>query len=485
MNQLIIHIHERTVRALVYQDGAPGFARSYEYVSSEMAADDEAVKSPTALQLPEILKAIRLECGCSVNETHLILPPEDFLTSHHTTPKIPRGDAEKIISRKISAETKEEFPSFSIMPASSDQKSQTWTALYVPGATLNRYHKTFASAKLKLKSVTTATNAMMDAFKTVREAIFNAHAIFEIVGGYVEAYYITSEGMLLNERLAYIPTANTSEIVEVDPDKSLKQLLFKIINTIFRINSHYQAENSQTPVQLAWVCGDVSGLDEIATALKEAMSIEVAIAPPISNGMDNESAFVPLAGYVAAFQAGSAVTYSVVPFLRRFPVRKTYGVILYAVVSALAFLAFFLTEKEYRALKKQVSNYSLQNSKTSSKAKSPQLKNLEQLKKLTANQMVFYPLFRELANELPDGVFLENIDYKFKDDKGVVVITALAPLESKLFKTDFPSRIMALFDRSAVLQNHREPVISTVSKDNKNFLKLTFTSEVKAVDTTK
>lgn len=487
MTSLIIDIRESVVRAIIMQDGVPAYVRSFVHAGF---AVDEAEPGQTrragALELPEILKIIRTEFGSSIEATHLILPPEEVLISQHTTPKIPKIDAEKIISRKISVETKEDFPPFTIIPGASDQKSQTWNALHVPATTIKRFKKLFSANRLKLKSVTTPANAMLDAFKSVREAIFNSHAIFEIIGGYVEAYYISADGLLHIERIKYDKTVNSEGKDEPDQAKRLKQLLFKIINTIFRINSNYTSENPQIPVQLAWLCGDVTGLDELATALKEAMSVEVAIAPAIPAGIDSESSYVPLTGFAAALQSGTATTYSTAPVMRRFPARKAYGVAIYTITALLSIAAYYLTEKEYRNLKKQVAIPATANGQNSgSKASPAQLKNLDTLKKLSSRQFAFYPLFRSLANDLPDSVMIESIEYRYKDDKGVIVITTVSPLKSKTGTTDIPGKLMSVINHSAFLHHTQEPVISTVLKDKDQFLKITITSEVTTVVTTK
>ncbi|MDD2364858.1 MAG: hypothetical protein PHN84_01700 [Desulfuromonadaceae bacterium] len=485
MTSLIIDIRETIVRAIVSQDGVPGYHRTFEHAGSAKASS-ENTEAVTGLPLQEILKTIRKECGSSIDAAYLILPQDDVVISYHTTPKLSKIDAEKIIDRKIKTESNEEFPSFSIVQTTSDQKAQNWMAQYVPAATLKRYRKLFRANKLKLKSITSPINAILDSFKIVREAIFNAHAIYEIIDGYVEAYYISADGILYFERHPYTKEGRSDENLEADGEKALKQLLFKIINTIFRINSNYMAENPQIPLQLAWICGDVGELNEIATALKEAMSVEVAIAPAMPSGMENESAYVPLGGFAASLHNGTAVTYSTADFFRRFPLRKTYGISIFVLTGLLALLAFFLTEREYQTLRKQIDSTQKNGERDSSSRSNPShLKNMEVLKKLTSKQFVFYPIFRELANDLPKGVFLESVEYKFKDDIGNITITALIPLGERVTTTNIPGQLMSVFDASPYLNNHLEPSISTVFKDKEPFLKIVFNCEVKSIDTTK
>jgi len=514
MNTLIIDIGETCLRAVLSNEGQLEYCRTFDFISKvhspgEAAgqgqlsgihanADDNSYRiyydaddkrNPWDLALKEIVKRIRLDLNRKIDATHLILPVADVVITPHQLPRMPRQDAEKVIGRKIKAETKEEFPPFSIIPASSDQKTQTWFSLYVPSSTLQEYRKAFAVSRLRLSSITTPVNAMIDAFHGVREAIFNSYAVFEIQRGVIEAYYITADGLLLFQTFPYSYTENVIEGSSEENEKTNKFRLFKIIDTIFRINSSYQASYPQIPVQMAWVCGMEKGLDNIATALKEAMGLEVCIAPAMPTGLQDENGYVPLAGFASALHNGSATNYSAADFLKRFPLRKTSGMIIFAVTGLAALFVLGQTELAYRKLDKQVKQLQQSNNSSLNRAKATASaaysKNLDSLRKLTAGQFVFYNLFRELANDLPEGVFLEDLEFHLKDDKGILDITAVARLNDKIGESMLLSKLMAMLDKSTILKNHREPSISVVSKEKDRYLRITVTSEVNPLDKSK
>lgn len=514
MKTLIIDIRENSLRALFCNDGLFEYCRTFTFEPAGHTQVDGAVngqqlvngpasdnpylmyydadqkRNPWDQALKEIVKRIRSEINNSIDETHLIIPSEDVVMATHQLPKMPKLDAEKLISRKIKSESKEEFPPFAIIPAAADHKTQTWHSLYVPTPVLQDYRKTFAANRLRLSSITTPVNAIIDAFRGVNEAIFNSYAVFEIQHGFVEAYYITNDGLLFFQRLPYKVDLNSQEGHQEEIEKSQKFKLFKIIDTIFRINSQYQANYPKIPVQMAWVCGLEHGLNGIATALNEAMGIEVGIAPVMPGNLADESGYVPLTGFATALHNGIAVSYSTADFFKRFPLRKTSGLAIYAVTSLAALLAFSITEREYRNLNNQVKQLQQQQQiQKLSSSKNPvsaaYSKNLETLRKLTAHQFIFYNLFRELANDLPDGVFLENLEFHLKDETALVDITASARLNSKIGENMLLSRLMAMFDRSPVLKNHQEPSITVVDRDKERYLKITVTSEVNPLDKTK
>lgn len=514
MKALIIDIRDTCLRAVLSSDGVLEYCRTFDFESLAPPTETgaEPGKEPTLKQVPaadnycltsfdpekkshwifalkQIIKQIRAEISGSIDSTHLIIPADEVTIATRQLPRMSRPDAQTLIGRKICAETKEEFPPFAIIPGGSDQKTQTWCSLYIPTATLREYHKAFSACRMPLKSITTPVNAMIDAFRGVREAIFNSYAIFEIQRGFIEAFYISADGILHFERLPYASSAAIRENSAEEEEKAQKQKIFKIINTIFIVNSHYQSAHPATPVQMAWVCGFESGLDNIATALKEAMGIEVGIAPAVPTGLPDESGYVPLAGFAAALQSNSATTYSAADFFRRFPLRRTSGTIIYAVTACAALLAITFTEREYRKTLKQVQQLQQPLDPKPGMSKTPAsaayTKNLDVLKKLTSRQFVFYNMFRELATDLPDGVYLENLEFHLKDDKGLIDITALARLDDKIAENMLLTRLMAMFDRSPTLKNHREPAITVFARDNARFIKITVTSEVNPLDTTK
>lgn len=507
MNSLIIDIRETGLRAIFRNDaGKLEYSRSFEFKAltdlqtkkgenQPISINDVVSNNPYLLEfhnlwnlnLKDALKTIRSEIRTSIDATHLILPPYEVITATHQLPRMSRQDAEKLIGRKIIAESREEFPPFSIVAGASDQKTQIWNSLYIPSSTLKLYRKAFASSRLRLASITTPVNAMLNAFQGVRESIFNAHAVFEIQLGFVEAYYISSEGILYFERRPLGTPSPASEGKVEEIDRISKFRLFKIINTIFSINSNYQNANPQVPVQMAWLCGLESGLGDIATALKETMGVETGIAPATPTGLPDESGYVPLSGFSTALLNGTSTSYEEAPFFKRIPFRKTSFGIIYSLSIIAALLVFTFTEREYRKLQTQVRqsqlNVNPNQNLTRSSATAAYTKNLATLKNLTSRQFIFYNLFRELANGLPEDVYLENLEFHLKDDKGLLDITALTDLGDKSGSGKPLRKFIEMLDRSPILTDHLEPAISVVVKDKKRYLKITITSEVSPLDT--
>ena len=514
MNTLIIEIHDSCLRALLSHDGVPAYCRAFDFAPfappsgtdaepGDASANKHAPKADAQLliynsaeeknswrrALTPIITQIRSDIKGSIDATHLIIPSDEVTIATHHLPKMSRADAKILIGNIIRKESKEDFPPYSIIPGATDQKTQTWYSLFIPTSTLQNYRKAFSACGLRLGSITTSVNAMINAFQSVREAIFNTYAIFEIQHGFVDAFYISSDGILHIERLPYAASATLPGEGNVTVEKAQKNRLFKILNTIFSINSNYQNTNPRTPVQMVWICGLEGGLEEIAATIKEAMGVEVAIAPAIPGGLPGESGFVPLAGLASALLQGTATAYSAADFFQRFPLRKTSGSIIYVATAVAALLMLGYNEREYRNLRSQVQHaqvaVSPRQDLVRATAAAADAKRLETLKNLTSGQIVFYNLFRQLANDLPDGVFLESLEFHLKDGKGLLGISAMAQQSDKIGENMLLSRLMQMLDRSPALKNHTEPAITVVTKANERYLKISVTSEVTPLDTSK
>lgn len=515
MNRLIIDISENNLRAVLSCDGLLEYCRIFDFAPKSDSSEPGSAKkqqagiygskaednpyliyydlhekrNPWEQALKDVIRKIRADIKSSIDETHLIIPSGEVVIDTHQLPKMSKQDAEKVIGRKISAEFKEGFPPFSIIPSGSDQKTQTWYSLYIPSAVLLDYRKVFSACRLRLSSISTQINAVLDAFRSIRESIFNSHAIFEVRRGFIEAYYISADGMLHFQRLPYNTEEHTHGENAEEQEKAQKLRLFRIIDSIFRINSQYQSLHPQIPIQMAWICGTESGLDAIAAALREAMGLEVNIAPPAPTGIPEESGYVPLFGFADSLHNGTAISYTVADFLKRFPLRKTSALILNVLLTVAAVITVIVTEREYKSLDRRVKQLQLTRNTLSLTGKDSatvsQAGNVALLKKLTERQIVFYDLFRELANDLPDDLAVESLEFSIKDGKGMLDVSTVTHLDKNPGESAPLSRLMAMLDRSKTMKNHREPAISTISRDNRRYIKINFTSEVIPLDKTR
>lgn len=492
MADLFLDIRDRYIRAIAAENGVVRFQKAYPLEATESngrnGQDEQPARNAGLLEgeLAAVLSRIRTEAGVSLDQTHLVLPSADVRFSTHVLPRMPQQDACKLLSRKITAEADDENPQISLVPMAVEKNNQTWLAEYVTPETLKAYKKEFSASRLKLKTVTTALDATLHAVAAIRESIFNAHAVFEINTHSIVAYYISSSCLLHHETLELaelIDFANGS-----DTERNLKRRMFTILDLLYRINSQYLSANPMTPLQKVWICGTDTSIPELVIALQDAMDVETSmLAAGQTDDQVSESTFFVLNGLQKAYQDGAVVNFMNPDLLRRFPLRKRSGMLVYLATTLLAAWFVISTEHHHSRLKQQAANEkrtlaALKSSQTTSAAFA---KNLELLRKLSGEQVIFYPILRELAMNLPDGVFLDSLNYSSRDSLDTLEISATFLQTSDLGTQKTISRLMETMNRSPHLKNHREPSISSSTRDSKKSMTVKFTCEVTPRDSAK
>lgn len=485
MADLFLDIRDRHIRAIVSDSGEARFQRAYALKSPEHAQHtrNQQTDELPALQegeLADIITTIRSDAGVSLEQVHLILPTADVQLETHRLPRMPQQDALTLLMRKTAEKSGDETPQISLTPMAVEQNSQEWLVEYVPTDVLRAYKKEFAAARLKLRTVTTSLDSTLHAIAHIRESIFNAHAIYEINATSIDAYYVSSSTLLLHETL---PISYDEELnIGQDSERAKKRHIFAIIDLLYRVNSQYLTAHPMTPLQKIWLCGTDTTISELSTALQDAMDVETGL---LSN--DDDGSFVALKGFLKAWQGGLVVNFMHPDMLRRFPLRKKSGMLIYMATATLA--AFFVVTAEYRhsRLEKQAigQKKAFAAQKASQTETTSFAKNLDLLKKLSGSQVMFYPVFRDLAMNLPDGVYLDSFSYSNKDGRDTIEISATFLQSSDLGAQKTLTKLMEAMNRSPYLNHYREPSIISTTKELKKAMTVKFSCEVNPLDTAK
>ncbi len=487
MADLFLDIRDRHIRALVSDSGHLHFQRTYDLQAlkpnhqarSEHTPDGHAADLLEG-ELANVIATIRTDAAITIDQAHLILPSADVLYETHRLPRMPQEDALKLLTRKNLEKTGDESALISLTPMAIDQNSQEWLTEYIPTETLRTYKKELSSSKVKLKTVTTALDSTLHAITRIRESIFNAHAIFEINFSTIEVYYVSATTLLLHETLRISDEEEPHK--DHETERSLKKRQFAILDRLYHVNAQFISAHSMTPLQKVWLCGTDKSIAELSSVLQDAMDVETSL---LNDG--NDSSFIALNGFYEAYQAGRVVNLMHTVLLSHFQLRKSSGLLIYIATALLA--VFFIITAEYRhnRLKKQVivEKKELSTLKASQTASTSFVKNLDLLRKLSGSQVIFYPIFRELAVSLPDGVYLDSFSYVNKDSRDTIEVSTTFNQPGDLGTEKTLTKLMKIMDQSPYLHQHREPsVISGIKKTQKT-MTVKFTCEVDPLDTAK
>lgn len=492
MADLFIDIRDRYIRAIATESGVVRFQKAYPLEAVETKGHNGQDEQTTGYdrllegELADILARIRVDAGISLDQAHLVLPSADVQFSTHVLPRMPQPDALKLLSRKTAAKPDDDNPQINLAPMAVEQNNQTWLAEYVTTDTLKAYKKEFSAARLKLKTVTTALDATLHAVGPIRDSIFNAHAVFEINTHSISAYYISSSCLLYHDTLELNETVDYKD--GLDAERNLKRRMFTILDLLYRINSQYLSANPMTPLQKVWLCGTDTSIPELVSALQDAMDVETSmLAASQTDDQVSENPFIVLRGVQKAYQNGVLVNFMNPELLRRFPLRKKSGMLVYIATALLATFFVITTEYHHSRLKKQTADEkkALAALKASQAASVSFAKNLDLLRKLSGDQVMFYPIFRELASNLPDGVFLDSFNFSSKDNLDTIEISASFPQTSDLGTQKTITRLMEAMNQSPYLKHYRNPSVVSSSRDQKKSMTVKFTCEVRPLDSTK
>lgn len=485
MADLFLDIRDRHIRAIVSDNEEIRFQRAYFLKAPDrnpQLRGGQSAEHPALFEgeLADIIANIRTDAGITLDHAHIILPSADVQRDIHRLPRMSQEDAFKLLTRKTAEKTGDETPQFSLTPMTIEQNSQEWLVEYVPTETLRAYKKELLTARLKLKTVTTALDSTLHAITHIRESIFNADAIFEINDTCIEAYYVSASSLLLHETL---PIGDEEFFKNnQDVERTKKRRMFTLLDLLYHVNAQYLASHAMTPLQKVWLCGTDATIAELSTALKEAMDIETELL-----SSDGDGAFVALKGFWKAYKEGLVLNFMHPDLLRRFPLRKKTGLLVYILTALLSLLIVTTTEYRHKQLKIEADTErkkltALKLSQTTSAAF---VKNLDLLKKLSGSQVMFYPIFKELAMNLPEKVYLDTFSYSSKDNRDVIDISASFDQTSDLGTQKTLTKLMEAMSRSPYLSHYREPsVISTTTALTKS-MTVKFACEVNPLDTAK
>jgi hypothetical protein len=327
--------------------------------------------------------------------------------------------------------------------------------------------------------VTTSLDSTLHAISHIRESIFNAHAVFEINDTSIDAYYVSSSSLLLYETL---PINDDEDIKNhLDTERAQKRRMFTILDRLYRINTQYMTAHPMTPLQKVWLCGTDTAITDLSKALQEAMDVEVDLLSP------DEDAYVALKGFWKAYQGGLVFNFMHSDLLNRFPLRKKTGLLIYIVTVLLVVFFVVTTEFRHSKLKKQAfeEKKALTALKLSQTKSGSFTKDLDLLRKLSGNQLMLYPILRELSSNLPDGIYLDSFSYSGKDNHDTIDISATFIQSSDLGTKKTLTSLMEIMNHSPYLKHYREPSVISNTKELKKTMTVKFTCEVTPLESAK
>jgi hypothetical protein len=413
------------------------------------------------------LKSISAETGTRIDTVHLVLPYEEVRVQTFKFQKMEFQDAVKVARRKIISETGDKEPVFFLTPLGTEGKLQTYLAEILQTGSVGRYLKIFSEHKIRLKTLTTSFQAGLKVFGSMPEPGAETTAVFDIDVDTIEATVYHRSQPVYYTRQPFGPFDGEADQSALSQDRVDKMKLYRIIDSIYKINLMYTEARPDNPIGKLWLCGSRGGTEGIREALVETMNINVAQLTPFRETGKETYPYTALAGILAGVEDKT---------LANFISRESQwlsgrsGRIILAVSGILYafFLVFWIyaVESRHAKMKQELEGVAaeLKAFELGNKSSLEELKQMEGLQRLEKGQKVLYGLFGYLANTIPEGVYLERISFRQQGDRNMMelefVIRADAGIETK----SVLSRIDEIISLQPLLKRSGEPAVSSGTK---------------------
>ena len=438
-----------------------------------------------------ILSEISSDIGMKLDKIHCILPSEDTAVAVYSLPVMSRSDAEKVIQRKLVKDTNVPLPIYNILSMGALGDKQAYIVETIKRETIERYQTFFRERKIEVKTFTTALHANLKAAGKANIDPSLTTAILDIGHDIIEMTVLSHDRVLSYGKAAVHSLDIEKELQSgKTTDRIEKMRVYRVVEAVFNAQSDYKKSYPDDPVQAFLVCGTGGGLTGIHEALTESLNVSSAALDTFKTTVTDGFQFTALHGLALSVLDGTAVNYLPRESAVKLPLASLnknalittlsiYAIIIVALVS--------IVELRYRTAKRSLD----------AKTPSGQVGNLgplgtdpyvvhgAYLKGLLAKQVGWNGIFGYLADNTPDGVYINSLTTNQQSGGRSLEIDFVTSSYTEVGRSKLLSKITAMIDRSGLLKRTGEPVISVTSNQAKaKLLHLKVTCEVMSVEKT-
>lgn len=416
--------------------------------------------------LRDKIKQFMVDSGLKPDVAHIIIPPSEVIVENITLQNMPVEYAELIIRRKMVSERGLKDPLFHLTLLRSEKMQQTYMVEVIEKEKAEGYMKILSSCGIKVKTLTTPFQANLISAKEMEKEI-DTFGILDIGDGFMEFTVIIDSVPTHHERVS-LQRSERFESTEEDRKGFDRIALFKIAEKFHHIYKRSKGASGRN-FSKVFMCGPLCVNKELIDILSEVVEIETLK----DQEGDNSCLYTSLKGLVRGVSDRSIpnllegkrrpLSY----ILKRY--RKPALVAMMAYILILA-AVFYYVENKYR---KAISKLDLETKTLAQRAKEVgPAEQLSQLVSITERDIPLYELMRYLANNLPDGIFLEKINYIGKENRVIVELNFMLKDASSIGREALLTRLMKTLDSSVYLRRHTEPAISTETKDKERNVRI-------------
>jgi hypothetical protein len=422
-----------------------------------------------------------------LDKVHCIMPSEEVSVSAMAVPAMSPGDAAKVIRRRLIKDTGDPSPLFNSIPQGRGGERQSYLVESIKPQAMERLVSFFRGRGIVVKAVTTALPANLRAIKNVQGASSQTIALIDIENDFIEMT-VLSDHVISYGKAAILPLDVEKELESgKTPERIQKMRVFRAVESVYNAQSDYKRDFPDAPINKLWVCGTGSSLGGVLEALGESMNIETLSLNTFKEPVADGFLYTALHGFALGMQDGTAVDFLPRDLLRDLPFTAwgrpalitagcVYAMIFFTVIGAL--------EIKHRKINNVLEDKirAAQQRRLESADAAVYQKHGATLKGLLARRISWRAVFGYLADNTPEGAYIEGLSLKQQPNGSLLDIVFVIPAYAEVGVTKYLTRTIDMIDRSGFLRRTGEPGI-TLSKRGKNKLLLfTVTCEVLSLE---
>jgi hypothetical protein len=321
------------------------------------------------------------------------------------------------------------------------------------------------AAGVKNGIMTSGLEGNLRLFKRMRPESEEYEAIIDIGQTFIEIALI-SGGRLMNYTKLILSiseddrrSGETGASVQTDKIRT-----YKIIDTLYNSIIASRSDASETRPSHLWLCGLGAFTEGLTDSVADGLGIRTSLLTPDIPGVDT-CAFTALSGISDLSRRDEYVDlFPEDVYHAKGSNMKTVAVwallVFYVLALAWGYRALSNTESTLEQVLKEAETSLLQQSDTVGRSDTDVTARRISAK-LLSNNPTLYPLFRDLAQLVPDGVILNNLALVRRGTATSADISATIRFNDENFKNSVLSTFLRSLNSSAVLKQSAPPLITT------------------------
>jgi hypothetical protein len=477
MKNVFLDLREHALRVLVIENEAVTYVKGFAKFSLDEPGNAE-----------QVLAEISRDAGVKLDRVHCIMSSEEVSVSTYRLPAMSLADADKVIRRRLIKETGVPSPLFSILPTGSGGEKQTYLVETIKQETIERYVNFFRSRKIMVKTISTALHANLKALKKFTSELLQTTAILDIGNDIIEMTVFSHDHVVSYGKAAIIPLDVEKEL---QSGKTLERInkmrVYRVVESVFNAQSDYNKDFPDAPIQNLWVCGTGGALEGLHDALIESMNVAVAPLNTFKETIAEGYQFTALHGLALALSDRTAVNYltrKMEKQLSAYAFGRT-AVITTACIYVLVIIAttglLELKHKEAKQLLEEKTRAE-QARRFDSRDTDPYFIHGAYLKSVLARQVSWYEVLGYLADNTPDGVYINGLALKQQSALPLLEIDFVSPYSSEVGGHKVLTKIVAMIDRFRPFRRIGEPILSVTKQEKNKLFHFKVTCEVTTVE---